>query len=126
VTITLKRIYLPPDPIDGARILVERLWPRGVSKAQAAIDHWAKDVAPSPELRRWFGHDHDKWDEFVERYLAELEDAAEELESLKARIASGPVTFVFAARDTARNSAVVLKAFLEGAPPPLDTSPGSP
>jgi uncharacterized protein YeaO (DUF488 family) len=111
--ILLKRVYEPPSPDDGTRILVERLWPRGVNKQQAAIDHWAKEVAPSPELRKWYGHDPDKWDEFRRRYRAELDDNGEVLDDLKRRVKEGPVTFVYAARDAEHNSALVLKEHLE-------------
>jgi uncharacterized protein YeaO (DUF488 family) len=111
--IRLKRVYEPPGPDDGTRILVERLWPRGVNKPKAAISHWAKEVAPSPELRRWYGHDPDKWDEFRRRYRAELDEKGDVLDDLKRRLTEGPVTFVYAARDERHNSALVLKEYLE-------------
>ncbi len=110
--IQLKRVYEPPAAGDGTRILVERLWPRGLSKDKAALDHWLKEVAPSPELRRWYGHVPARWPEFQERYRAELAAAPEALARLEALCAEGPVTFVYAARDEARNSAVVLRALL--------------
>jgi uncharacterized protein YeaO (DUF488 family) len=113
VTIRLKRVYEPPSPDDGTRILVERLWPRGVNKQTAAIDHWAKEVAPSPDLRRWYNHDPNKWDEFIVRYRAELDKNLEALDDLKRWLKEGPVTFVYAARDEEHNSALVLKEYLE-------------
>ncbi len=111
--IKLKRVYEVPSNDDGLRILVERLWPRGLSKTDAAIDHWMKDIAPTPRLRTWFGHRPERWPEFQARYLAELGANAEVVRALEKLCAAGPVTFVFAARDTERNSAVVLKAYLE-------------
>ncbi|OAT87149.1 DUF488 domain-containing protein [Desulfotomaculum copahuensis] len=111
--IKLKRIYEPPGEADGRRILVERLWPRGLSKERAAVGLWLKDVAPSPGLRRWFGHEPDRWPEFKARYRAELA-AKEELVAELAQLAGeGTVTFLFAARDEKRNSAVVLKEYIE-------------
>src|SRR5262249_37870564 len=95
------------------RILVERLWPRGVSKEAAAIDLWLKEVAPSPELRKWYAHDPDRWEEFRRRYRAELDDQGEVLDDLRRRLEQGPVTFVFAARDQEHNSAVLLRDYLE-------------
>jgi len=111
-TIRLKRAYDAPAADDGVRILVERLWPRGVSRERAAIDHWYKDVAPSPELRRWYGHVAERWPEFRRRYEAELAKNSGEVPRLRALCAGGRVTFVFAARDVERNSAVVLRDFL--------------
>ncbi len=109
--IKLKRAYEPSLASDGKRILVERLWPRGVSKAKAKLDLWAKDVAPSSELREWYAHDVSKWPEFKKKYLIELRSnpAVSELKSqLK-----GPVTFVYATRDSEHSGAMVLKEFLE-------------
>ncbi len=111
--ISLKRVYDPPSDSDGTRILVERLWPRGLSKENAAVDHWPKEIAPSPALRKWFGHRFELWPEFQERYRAELDANGEAVWALKALCEAGPVTFVFAARDTDRNSAVLLKRYLE-------------
>jgi uncharacterized protein YeaO (DUF488 family) len=91
---------------------VDRLWPRGVSKEKAALDLWLKDVAPSTELRKWFGHDPARWDEFVRRYTAELEHNTDAVQTLKDAARKGPVTLLYAARDEARNEAVVLKDFL--------------
>jgi uncharacterized protein YeaO (DUF488 family) len=111
-TIALKRAYLPPAPEDGVRILVERLWPRGLTREKAAIDHWVKDIAPTPELRKWYGHEPDRWDEFQRRYKAELESNADELGNLEDLCIGNRVTFVYAAKDEARNSAVVLRTYL--------------
>ena len=111
--IKLKRAYEVPSKDDGIRILVERLWPRGLSKADAAIDHWVKDAAPTPQLRTWFGHRPERWPEFQARYRAELDANAEFVRALEKLCSAGLVTFVFAARDTERNGAVVLKRYLE-------------
>jgi uncharacterized protein YeaO (DUF488 family) len=111
--IKLKRVYDPPSASDGQRILVERLWPRGVSKEKANVQMWLKAVAPSAELRKWYKHDLSKWEEFQQRYRGELaknEDMIEEIEEMAAK---GPVTFVYAARDENHNSALVLKKYLE-------------
>jgi uncharacterized protein YeaO (DUF488 family) len=110
--IELKRVYEPLSDTDGVRILVERLWPRGVSKARAAVDHWVKNVAPSPELRAWYGHRPELWDEFRERYRAELAENTAAVDTVRALCAKQPVTFIFAAKDEARNSAIVLREFL--------------
>lgn len=112
--VRLKRVYDEPSEDDGARILVERLWPRGMTKDRAAIDLWLKEIAPSPELRRWFGHDPAKWGEFQRRYRAELEANEEAVRTLCDWIRKGPVTLVYAAKDEERNSAALLKAYLEG------------
>jgi len=109
----LKRIYEPPASSDGYRVLVERLWPRGVSKEAAKLDDWLKEIAPSPELRRWYGHVPVRWPEFQRRYRAELGDKSKLVDSLIARLDAGDVTLLFAAKDEARNSAVLLKAFAE-------------
>ncbi len=111
--VRLKRAYDPPAASDGTRILVDRLWPRGVARAGAAIDVWLKDVAPSSELRRWFGHEPAKWPEFRRRYLAELEGSPA-LAELRALARAGDVTLVYGARDTEHNDAVVLAQVLEG------------
>jgi uncharacterized protein YeaO (DUF488 family) len=112
-TIRLKRAYEPRTEEDGARILVERLWPRGVSKDEAAIDFWTKELAPSTELRKWYGHDVSRWEEFRRRYVAELDEKVEAIRDLKQRLREGPVTFVYAARDDEHNSALILKEYLE-------------
>jgi uncharacterized protein YeaO (DUF488 family) len=111
--IRLKRAYEKALKEDGLRILVERLWPRGVSKEKAAIDLWLKDLAPSAELRRWYGHDPNKWPEFRKRYLAELRQSGEAIKQLEAQVKKGKVTFVYAAADEQHNSALVLKEYLE-------------
>lgn len=111
--IHLRRAYDDASSRDGVRILVERLWPRGISKAQAKIDAWVKEVAPSTELRKWFNHDPEKWTEFRKRYRAELKQAGDVLTLLKLLCDRENVTFVFAAHDLDRNSAVVLKEYLE-------------
>ena len=110
--VRLKRAYEPPSAGDGTRVLVDRLWPRGVSKADIAIDLWLKDVAPSTELRRWFGHDPERWDEFRRRYQTELADKAEPLKELQAYARKGTLTLIYAARDEAHNEAVVLRDLL--------------
>jgi uncharacterized protein YeaO (DUF488 family) len=112
--IRLKRAYEPRSEDDGLRILVERLWPRGLTKEKVAIDFWAKEVSPSPELRKWYGHDVAKWDEFRARYRAELGRKTEQISELREKIGVGPATFVYAAKDETQNSARVLKEYLEG------------
>ncbi|MBP7868831.1 MAG: DUF488 domain-containing protein [Firmicutes bacterium] len=112
--IKLKRIYEPADPQDGCRVLVERLWPRGISKERAALDLWLREVAPSPELRVWFSHDPAKWDDFRKRYRDELQTNEEPVARLTELVRRGDVTFVYAARDTQHNAATVLKEFIEG------------
>ena len=107
--IQLKRAYEKPAKADGMRILVERLWPRGVNKKDAKIDLWLKDVAPSTELRKWFGHDPGRWAEFRRRYKVELRQKRQLIKLLKTKAREKPVTFIFAARDEIHNSAVVLK-----------------
>ena len=114
VQIRLKRAYDTPSDDDGTRILVERLWPRGVSKERAKIDLWLQEAAPTPQLRKWYGHDRDKWEEFRKRYWAELDQKGDLLDDLKQKIRTGPVTFVYAARDEEHNSALALKEYLEG------------
>jgi uncharacterized protein YeaO (DUF488 family) len=104
----LKRAYEPPSPADGVRILMDRLWPRGVSKSKAAIDRWMKEIAPSTELRRWFGHDPKRWDEFRHRYRAELKQRAEALSELRTIARKGRLTLIYAARDKDHNEAIVL------------------
>jgi uncharacterized protein YeaO (DUF488 family) len=111
--IHLKRAYEEATPRDGVRILVERLWPRGVSKEKAAIDFWLKDVAPSTKLRQWYGHDPEKWETFRKRYWAELKPITDWLRLLKRLTDEKPVTFIYAAHDEERNSAVALKEYLE-------------
>ncbi|PSJ59284.1 DUF488 domain-containing protein [Pseudaminobacter soli (ex Li et al. 2025)] len=112
--VRLKRAYEPPSAEDGTRILVDRLWPRGVRKADAAIDEWMKDIAPSTELRQWFGHDPEKWDEFRRRYRAELARHGPELDRLREIARAGVLTLVYSAHDEAHNDAVVLREVLLG------------
>ena len=111
--IRLKRAYEAPEPADGERILVERLWPRGVTKARAAIDFWLKDVAPSTELRKWFSHDPAKWKQFQQRYRKELEKQKESVALLRRKSRQGTLTLVYAAKDEQHNAALALKAYLE-------------
>lgn len=113
MSILLKRAYDLAQPSDGKRILIDRIWPRGVSKEKAKIDVWVKDAAPSTELRKWFGHDPAKWEEFRSRYKLELAQG-DGLETLRqAAHAQGPVTLVYAAKDEEHNNAIVLRELLE-------------
>jgi uncharacterized protein YeaO (DUF488 family) len=112
--IQLKRAYDRPSTADGVRILVERLWPRGLSKARADLDLWLKDVAPSTELRQWFGHDRARWAEFQKRYRKELRGKTEALRLLRQKSGQGAVTLIYAARDEKHNGALVLRDFLQG------------
>jgi uncharacterized protein YeaO (DUF488 family) len=112
--IKLKRAYERPAADDGTRVLIDRLWPRGVRKADAAIDQWAKDIAPSTALRKWFGHDPARWQEFRTRYAAEIQEHSEQLDRLRALAKEGPITLVFSAHDEIHNDAVVLRDFLLG------------
>lgn len=113
----LKRAYEPASPNDGFRVLVERLWPRGLKKTDAALDLWLKEVAPSQELRRWFSHDPAKWEEFSQRYSAELAGRPDAIQLLKEKLRQGRVTLVYGAKDEEHNAAVALKKFLEGQGP---------
>jgi uncharacterized protein YeaO (DUF488 family) len=108
----LKRVYESPSAGDGTRVLVDRLWPRGVKKADAAIDHWFKELSPSTELRNWFGHDPARWTEFRHRYAVELRQHADQLDRLRALARQGPVTLVYAAHDEQHNDAVALREVL--------------
>jgi uncharacterized protein YeaO (DUF488 family) len=111
--IQLKRAYQPPAEADGCRILVDRLWPRGISKQEAHIDFWMKSLAPSDELRQWFGHRPEKWREFKQRYFDELDRMSAEVGELLNEARRGTVTLIFAARDETQNNAVALKEYLE-------------
>lgn len=113
MTIHLKRAYDDADEDDGYRVLVDRLWPRGVSKEKARLDAWMREVAPSDELRRWFSHDPQKWDVFRERYAAELADKGDVLVELRLRAEQGTLTLVYAAKDREHNNAVALREMLE-------------
>lgn len=112
--INLKRVYLPAEDKDGFRVLVDRLWPRGVSKEKAKLDIWLKEIAPSSELRKWFAHDVDKWKGFQKKYKEELKGKSEQIKELKKHIKEEKkVTILFGAKDEEHNQAVVLKNFLE-------------
>ncbi len=113
MSILLKRAYEAPEPGDGFRVLVDRLWPRGVAKSSAKIDLWLKDVAPTAALRKWFGHDPAKWPEFRDLYLSELGQNPEAVGQLMEYVRRGTVTLVYGAKDTEHTNALVLKEFLE-------------
>lgn len=113
--VVIKRIYDEPARSDGFRVLVDRLWPRGVSKARARLDAWLPELAPSPELRKWFGHDSARWNEFRRRYRAELAKSPALVGSLRDRTLDGRVTLLYAARDPAVNHARVLRNFIRAA-----------
>ncbi len=110
--VKLKRAYEAPAAEDGIRILIDRLWPRGISKKKAALDQWMQDIAPSAELRKWFGHDPARWDEFRRRYAEEVHQNAELLDRLRSLARQGPVTLVYSAHDEVHNDAVVLRNLL--------------
>jgi uncharacterized protein YeaO (DUF488 family) len=110
--VSIKRAYEPPGPGDGTRILVDRLWPRGVTKTDAQIAQWMKEIAPSTELRKWFGHDPERWEEFRRRYRAELAQKRELMAELRALARKGRLTLVYSAHDEAHNQAVVLREAL--------------
>jgi len=112
--VQLKRAYEPPDKKDGTRILVDRLWPRGVSKEEASLDEWIKEIAPSADLRTWFGHEQRRWAEFRKRYRAELAEHSEMLKDLRRRAREGQITLVYSARDEVHNDAVVLRNVILG------------
>lgn len=114
----IKRVYEPPCSSDGLRVLVDRIWPRGLSKKEAAINYWAKDLAPSTELRRWFHHDPAKWNAFQERYREELEEQKAALAELTGMAGHRPITLLFGAKDTKHNQAIVLKSVLEACATP--------
>lgn len=121
--VRIKRAYEPASAQDGTRILIDRLWPRGVKKEPLALALWSRELAPSSELRRWFGHDPTRWQEFRQRYAAELRPHAALLESLRALARQGTLTLVYGARDEVHNDAVALRDFLL-APPADDTDAG--
>ena len=123
--IRLKRAYDSAGSGDGTRILIDRLWPRGVRKADAAIDVWAKDIAPSTALRKWFGHDPARWHEFRHRYSEEINRRRDRLDELRTLARKGPITLVFAAHDEAHNDAVVLREILLGRSIPRELPPRS-
>ena len=112
--VAIKRAYEKPQSTDGYRVLVDRIWPRGVSKQELQLDEWLKELAPSDELRKWFAHDAEKWAEFRHKYRHELKRDSHQLESLRQRAAEHTVTLVYGAKDTEHNQAVVLKEVIEG------------
>lgn len=112
MTIQTKRVYDPVEQVDGTRVLVDRVWPRGISKERLKADLWLKDVAPSTALRKWFNHDPDRWEAFKERYFAELDGNLQASEQLFALLKKGPVTLLFSTRDTLHNQAIALKGYL--------------
>ena len=111
--IAIKRVYEAPAEGDGYRVLIDRLWPRGLKKEAVPMDVWAKELAPSTELRKWFGHDPALWDEFRQRYAAELAESADVWQALAGRSAKEPVTLLYGARDEEHNDAVALKVLME-------------
>jgi uncharacterized protein YeaO (DUF488 family) len=113
MSIRLKRAYVAPASDDGYRVLVDRLWPRGIAKEDLKLDGWLKEIAPSNDLRKWFGHDPDKWDEFKQRYFHELDDQSDVVRQLVDKVNQGRVTLVYAAKDEEFNNAVALKEFLQ-------------
>lgn len=112
--IAIKRVYDKPANSDGLRVLVDRLWPRGISKRKAALDEWLKDVAPSTALRKWFGHDPERWTEFRRRYRAELKGNKAAVQELRKHLRSRRVTLLYGAHDAGRNNARVLAEYLRG------------
>jgi uncharacterized protein YeaO (DUF488 family) len=114
--VKLKRAYERAAAGDGTRILIDRLWPRGVKKADAAIDQWAKEIAPSTALRKWFGHDPARWQEFRSRYAVEVHEHPEQLNKLRILARRGPITLVYSAHDEVHNDAVALRDFVLGRP----------
>lgn len=122
MNIPIKRVYEEPAPQDGTRILVDRLWPRGLTKEKAKVDLWLKDVAPSTELRKWFAHDPTRWTEFQTRYRDELKANKQPLSLLEQAAAKGPATLVYGARDQQHNEAVVLQEILQKASQKLSPS----
>ena len=111
--VKIKRVYDPASPGDGRRILVDRLWPRGIRKEDAVIDEWLKDIAPSNELRKWYSHDPTKWGEFRKRYKVELKDKIGVIEKLRQESKKRTVTLLYSSRETELNNAVALKEFIE-------------
>jgi uncharacterized protein YeaO (DUF488 family) len=113
VAMRIKRVYNEPAKADGRRVLVDRVWPRGLTKKEAQIDEWLKEIAPSARLRKWFGHDPARWKEFKKRYVAELKDQGEEVEQLAQKAKKRTVTLLFGAKDIEHNNAVALKEYVE-------------
>jgi uncharacterized protein YeaO (DUF488 family) len=114
MNVAIKRVYEDPTESDGRRILVDRLWPRGLTKEKARVDIWLKEIGPSNELRKWFAHDPQKWPEFQKRYTQELKSQAAQLALLRHEASHGPVTLLYGAKDEQHNQAVVLKEMLSG------------
>lgn len=110
--IKIKRVYESPEKTDGFRILIDRVWPRGMTKEKASVDLWLKEIGPSTALRKWFNHDPEKWNEFKKRYVKELKNNKEAVDQIKAHLKKGAVTLVYSAKDEEHNQAVVLKEFL--------------
>lgn len=110
--LNIKRVYETPEPSDGYRILVDRLWPRGLTKEKAHLDLWLKDIAPSTELRKWFNHDPEKWKDFQKKYRKELKDNTEAVEELKKHLTKGTVTLLFATKNEDMNEAKIIKDFI--------------
>ena len=123
--IRTRRVYEEPAPGDGVRVLVDRVWPRGISRERAAVALWLKDIAPSTALRKWFGHDPERWDGFRERYFEELDAMPDVVAQLRATAAGNTLTLVYSARDTAHNQAVALSEYLRApaAPPAPPSAP---
>jgi uncharacterized protein YeaO (DUF488 family) len=119
--VRLKRVYDPAGPMDGHRVLIDRLWPRGVSRDRAKLDEWERELAPSKELRQWFGHEPERFDEFRRRYIEELNSQRPRLTSLRRRAREGTLTLVYAAHDTEHNDAVVLAEVLRRGLPKRET-----
>ena len=113
MTISIKRVYQPRATQDGRRVLVDRLWPRGLSKADAKIDYWPKDLAPSTELRKWYVHDPEKWKQFKRRYFAELKGKPDDVQLLLNYVRGSKVTFLFGSKEERLNNAVALKEYVE-------------
>jgi uncharacterized protein YeaO (DUF488 family) len=113
MSLHIKRIYETPSKTDGLRILVDRIWPRGISKMDAQIDQWFKDIAPSTELRKWFGHDLKRWEEFKQRYFDALSQQRDIVDVIVEKSAKGKVTLLYGAKDTEHNNAQALKEYIE-------------
>src|SRR5690625_1957182 len=113
MSVKIKRVYEGSEKGDGFRVLVDRVWPRGMTKEKANIDLWLKEIAPSTELRKWFGHDPEKWSEFKKRYKKELKENKEALNQVNQQIKKGKVTLVYGAKDEEHNQAVVLQEYLK-------------
>lgn len=113
MTVQIKRVYEAPSPEDGIRILVDRLWPRGLKKEDAHLDEWLKNIAPTNELRKWYGHDPDKWPEFQRRYFAELDSNEDDVVELRKQTRKGKVTLLYSSKEEKINNAVALKNYLE-------------